>query len=519
MTERGTVTTGQVLGNGVSDNARRMPDKPALIFKDEVRTFGELDARTNRLANVFAQLGIVKGDWIAVMLPNGFEWFEVSTAADKARVAVVPINWHLKRDEIAYILNDSGARLIVADAAFEDQVRAALEQTEGCQLLLVGDGGADDYEGAIGDADDEPHTTTGHPHVVYYTSGTSGRPKGVLHGSIDFDQPTSAGVGQVQLWWWSEDDIHICNGPAYHAGPLSYTSVALLVGASTVILERFNAREWLTSVERYKVTRGQMVPGHFVRILELLREEGGAYDLSSLKLIVHASAPCPINVKREMMELIPGCEIWELYGASEGGATRIGPEEWKRKPGSVGTPWPGVTITIRDAEGNELPAGEAGIIYITPPGATRFTYHNDADKTDQAWIGNSFTVGDMGYVDEDGYLFLTDRVSDMIIRGGVNIYPREIEEVISQHPAVVDCAVFGIPDPRFNELIKAVVEVRTSTTPDEIAAWCRERIADFKVPHVVEIVAELPRTPTGKVLKRYLREQHWSGQPSAVNTE
>jgi long-chain acyl-CoA synthetase len=514
------VTTAQhEIGNGVSDNAGRFPDRPALIFNDDVRTFRELDERTTRLAHAYHALGIRKGDWIAVMLPNGFEWFESSTAADKARAAVVPINWHLKRQEIAYILEDSRARLVVAHTDFEDQVRAALGAVPDCRLLLVGDAETDGYEQAIAAQRlDTPLETTGHPHVVYYTSGTSGRPKGVVHGSIDFDTPTTAGVGQVALWWWSDRDVHICNGPAYHAGPLSYTSVALLVGAPTIILERFDAREWLRAVDRYKVTRGQMVPGHFVRILEVPDEERAQYDLSSLELVVHASAPCPVRVKQQMMELVPNCQIWELYGASEGGATRIGPDDWKRKPGSVGTPWPGVTITIRDVDGNELPPTETGVIYITPPGQTRFEYHNDRDKSDQAWLGNSFTVGDMGYLDEDGYLFLTDRVGDMIIRGGVNIYPREIEEALSGHPAVVDCAVFGVPDPRFNELIKAVVEVRTPTNPEQLRTWLGERIADFKVPHLVEIVDELPRTPTGKVLKRYLREQHWANQPTPINT-
>jgi len=509
------------LNRGVSDHAVKIPDKPALIFNDESRTFRELDDRTNSLGLAVRSLGLLEGDSIAIMLPNGIEWFEVSTMADKVHAAIVPVNWHLKRDEIAYILDDSNAKLIIAHADFEDQVRAALENMHGRKLLLVGSDGPDSYEAAIASSasDAVKIVTTGYPHVVYYTSGTSGRPKGVSHDAFDFTKPLSNGIGQVQLWWWSEHDINICNGPAYHAGPFAYTSVALLIGATSVILERFDAHGWLNAVDRYRVTRGFMVPGHFVRILEVPAQERAEYDLSSLELIVHAAAPCPIRVKQEMMELLPNCQIWELYGASEGGATRIGPDDWKRKLGSVGLPWPGVGIAIRDDKGNEVLTGEKGIVYITPPtGSSKFAYRNDDEKTGEAWIGDSFTVGDMGYLDEDGYLFLSDRISDMIIRGGVNIYPREIEETLLKHPAVVDCVVFGVPDPRFNELIKAMVEVRTPTDPEELLEWCRSRIADFKVPHFLEIVPELPRTPTGKILKRYLRDQHWADQPSSVNT-
>jgi long-chain acyl-CoA synthetase len=243
--------------------------------------------------------------------------------------------------------------------------------------------------------------------------------------------------------------------------------------------------------------------------------EFAARDLSSLRLLVHAGAPCPIPVKRRIIEALP-CEISEVYGASEGGATRINAAEWLERPGSVGTPWPGVEVHILDEGGNPVPTGTDGIVYVHPPGDTRFEYHDDPGKTAEAWREEGFTVGDVGHLDADGYLFLTDRASDMVIRGGVNVYPREIEEALHLHPAVVDCAVFGVPDDRLGEQLHSVVEARTAVTPDELRDHCREHLADFKVPATFELVDELPRQPNGKVLKRVLRDQYWAGRATRI---
>jgi long-chain acyl-CoA synthetase len=260
-------------------------------------------------------------------------------------------------------------------------------------------------------------------------------------------------------------------------------------------------------VSEHHVTISFMVPAHFIRLLELPEDAWRDADLSSLRVIVHGGAPCPVSVKERILDRLAPGEVWELYGASEGGATRISPDEWRARPGSVGLPWPGTTVRILDPEGAPLPAGETGLVYIAPAGDARFHYHDDADKTESAWRDGAFTVGDVGHLDEDGYLYLTDRASDMVIRGGVNVYPREIEDVLFRHPAVVDCAVFGVPDDRLGERLAAVVEVRDEVDPDALRAFCRDRLADFKVPATVEIVAELPRHPNGKVLKRLLREQ------------
>jgi long-chain acyl-CoA synthetase len=279
----------------------------------------------------------------------------------------------------------------------------------------------------------------------------------------------------------------------------------------TVITEQFEARSWLSEVSRLRGTRSFMVPAHFIRILEVPEVERAALDVSSLSLIVHAAAPCPVQVKFRMMEAFPDAEIHELYGASEGGATKISPDEWRERPGSVGRPWPGVEIRILDDDGHPVPVGEPGSVYIRPAGPQRFSYRNDEDATNRAWRDDAFTVGDIGYLDSDGYLTITDRVSDMVLWGGVNIAPREIEEVLFEHPAVVDCAVFGIPDERDGERLKAMVQLRYEVGTAELADHVAGRLAKYKVPREWEVVGELPRDHNGKVRKRQLRQAHQSG--------
>jgi long-chain acyl-CoA synthetase len=257
-------------------------------------------------------------------------------------------------------------------------------------------------------------------------------------------------------------------------------------------------------------------PGALIRILEVPEAERAAVDTSSLGLVVHAAAPCPRSVKQRTMDALPHTAIWELYGGSEGGATRIGPDEWRERPGSVGLPWPGVEIRIATPEGHILPPGQDGLVWIKPMGGVKFHYHGDEDKTRQAWMDDWFTIGDVGHLDGDGYLFLTDRASDLVIRGGVNVYPREIEEILHQHADVVDCAVFGVPDERYGEELFAVVETARDVDPDALRAFVGEHLADYKIPRYVESVDELPRDPSGKILKRRLRERHWRGAATAI---
>ncbi len=504
---------------GVSAHARATPDKVALIAGGRTLTYSELDDRSSRLARVLADMGVpgrpLRGREprptpVATVLPNDLEILETATAASMLGSPYLPINWHLKAEELGFVLADSGARIVVTDSSLAGHVEEALGWAPSCHALVVGGG----YEEAIrGASEAGPRfQATAGPRFMFYTSGTTARPKGVVQDPATVPSPEralAAQEGQVALWWWTPGEVYVMTGPAYHAAHGGWASTALFVGAKTVVMPNWDARGWLASVARYRGSRSFMVPAHFIRLLEIPEPERRRYDISSLRLIVHAAAPCPASVKRRVMAALPGVEVHELYGASEGGATRISPQEWLQHPGSVGRPWPGVQVRILDDQGRAAPPRRQGVIHIVPAGGARFHYHNDPGKTDEAWRGDAFTVGDVGYLDEEGYLYITDRQSDMILWGGVNVAPREIEDVLYSHPQVVDCAVFGIPDERDGEHIKAMVELRGEIATEQLAAHVRTRLADYKVPHVWELVDGLPRDPNGKVLKRLLREAHW----------
>src|SRR5438067_522853 len=483
--------------------ARVAPDKPALVLGAEVRTYADLADRASRLATVFHDRGVPSDGTgaVAVMVPNSFEFFETAFGACRVEARFLPVNWHLKSAELAWILADSGAQVLVAHPSLKQYVDVALEQTPTCSVLWTGE----EYEGAIASASPWPTEGWRSPAFIFYTSGTPGRPKGVVHGGLTPDNMALAQQGLVALWGFRDDDVHILAGPAYHAGPGGYAFTTLFSGGTVVILPSWDARDALALVARHRVTTTFMTPAHFIRILEVPEEERAAFDLTSWRLIIHGGAPCPVPVKRRIIDVLPDTEVWELYGASEGGATRVSPDEWLARPGTVGKPWPGVEIII-DAEGDR----DEGVIYIKPPGGATFHYHRDDAKTDAAWREGAFTVGDIGRVDNEGYLYITDRVSDMVLRDGVNVYPREIEEVLHAHPSVVDCAVFGVPDERHGEILAAVVETRAPVTDAELAQHVRDRLADFKVPARFTFVDELPRDPNGKVMKRSLRSDVWA---------
>jgi long-chain acyl-CoA synthetase len=490
----------------VAAAAARTPERPAVVVGDRVRTYAELDERARCLAHELTARGAGPGRPVAAVLPNGVEPFEVAVAAAMARAPFLPVNWHLKEAELAYLLADSGTAVAVGWSGGAEELAGAWSGAApgSPPPLVVGQ----DYEAALAAAPVDAGLDPGPgPELVFYTSGTTARPKGVVHGGLaDPSVRVMAMQGQAMLWGWGPDDVYLQSGPHYHASHAGWALTALFVGATTVVMERFEARAFLAAVDRYRVTRSFLVPAHFIRILEVPEEERARYDLSSLRLVVHAAAPCPVAVKWRIMAALPGTEIHELYGASEGGATRISPEEWRERPGSVGRPWPGVEIRILDDEGRPVGTGEDGVVWIRPPGGQRFSYRNDEAATARAWRDDAFSVGDIGHLDDEGYLTITDRVSDMVLWGGVNIAPREIEEALFEHPMVVDCAVFGIPDDRDGEHLKAMVEVRGPVTPEALADHVRGRLADYKVPHVIELVDELPRDQNGKVLKRLLRQ-------------
>ena len=492
---------------GATAHARSGPDRAAVVLGDTVRTYGELDDRARRLAAVLIECGAGPGRPVATVLPNGIEILEVAVAAAMADAPYLPVNWHLRSHELTYILEDADVAVVIGQTGFDAELDGALA-VRPAGVLRVGV----DYEERIAAAAPLAEVDAGGgPELMFYTSGTTARPKGVVHGAMGAPEGRIRAMeGQTALWSWTADDVYVMSGPAYHASHLGWSLCALYAGATTVVTEQFEARAWLGEVARRGGTRSFIVPAHFIRILEIPDDERAAIDTSSLSLIVHGAAPCPVQIKFKMMEAFPQTEIFELYGASEGGATKISPDEWRDRPGSVGLPWPGVEIRIIGEDGEPAPTGTAGVVYIRPPGPQRFSYRNDKEATRQAWRGDAFTVGDIGVLDADGYLTITDRVSDMVLWGGVNIAPREIEEVLFEHEAVVDCAVFGVPDERDGERLKAMVQLRHPVSTAQLESYLEDRLAKYKVPRLWEVVDELPRDHNGKVRKRLLRESHRS---------
>jgi long-chain acyl-CoA synthetase len=509
---------------GLVANAEARPGHPALVCAGRCVTYGELDRLVNRVAHALRDRGLMAGGRVAVMLPNSIEFFTVTQAAAKLGALVVPVNTRFRRDEIAYLLADAGVDAFVFDAAYiADAVPAlaAARRPAAARCLVLGRAdGFTNLADAVAGAPDVPPPAelreTGY-NLMIYTSGTTGRPKGVVRQGFDARTSFEAHKRLVAMWGFTPDDVHLMVGPAYHTLPSAYVLQHLFVGATSVLMPKFDAEESLRLIDAERVTTSGMVPAHFIRILELPPDVRARYDLSSLKKVMHAAAPCPVPVKRRIMEVFPRDSVWEFYGATEGPGTIISPQEWLAHPGSVGRPWPGVAVRVVGDDGRPVPAGEIGTIYLSSP-AGGFEYHNAPDKTAAAFRDGFFTVGDMGYLDTDGYLFIADRRADMVISGGVNVYPAEIESVLAAHPDVIDAAVFGVPDARWGESLHAVVEPRkgSALAGDDLRSWCRERLADFKCPRAFDLVAELPRDPNGKVLKRQLREPFWAGREKRV---
>jgi long-chain acyl-CoA synthetase len=495
------------------------PRKPAVLIGDESLSYEELDCRSAALAHVMVDLGVEVDEPVAVMLPNGFEIIEAGIATTKAGAAFLPVNWHLGPDEVGWILSDSGTRLLISHVELAETARKALAHAPGCTLVLVGDDSPGGYEKLLSDAAGGDPEVNARATLSYrfYTSGTTGRPRGVER-DVTVDDRTGASTRRVlQMWGITASDVFVVTGPIYHAAG-SYAFLSLHAGSTISVLPKFDGLSWLQTVDRHKATVTLMVPAHFIRVLEVPPEEWNGLDLSSLRLVLHAAAPCPISVKRRILDALPDADIWEFYGASEGGVSRISAEEWRERPGSVGRPWPGVEVTVRDEDGTLLGTGETGLVYMTSPGG-RFRYHQDPSKTDAAWRGDSYTLGDVGHLDSGGYLYLTDRAADIVIRGGVNIYPAEIEQVLATHPAVVDCAVFGVPDNRSGEALRALVELRTPTDAADLVEHCRAHLAAYKCPQEIIEVPELPRDPSGKVRKRNLRDQAWEGHANRIRVD
>ncbi len=513
---------------GLVAHARERPEKIALVCDGRTITFGALNASVNQLARVLAAHGVKAGSRVAMLLRNSFAFFQVNQAAAKLRATVVPINFHLMHEEIAYIVNDSDARVLVFGAEFRGETEGALPGITAAaraHLFMVSDGplpaGAARLEDAMATTEpSEPPLASARSgfNVMVYTSGTTGRPKGVIHPASSPEQAYQSQVMLVQTWGFRTDDVHLLVGPAYHTAPGAYSLVHLFVGATVVIMPTSDAEEILRLIDHHRVTTAHMVPANFIRILDLPVETRRRYDVRSLRRVLHAAAPCPVDVKRRIMEYFPADAVWEYYGMTEGAGTIISPADWRRKPGSVGRPWPGVELMILDEEGNELGPNTPGLVYVSGAGGRSFEYHNAPEKTRAAYRGSYFTVGDVGYRDEDGFLFIVDRKADMVISGGVNIYPAEVEAVLHRHPDVVDVAVIGVPDDKMGEQVKAIVEPRRGAglVAEDLIAFCRQHIAHYKCPKSVDLITELPRDPNGKVRKRELRDRYWAGRAKRV---
>ncbi len=507
--------------------AREDPGHLALVDPDgrEISS-GELLASCNRVVHGLRKLGLRVGDAVAVVLPNCAEFFEMYLAVLQAGWYLVPINHHLVASEIAYILEDSEAKVFVGHERFGDACSAAAREAglDPGRCLSVGsiDGFASYAELKEAEADTLPgDRTTG--LVMNYTSGTTGRPKGVRR-KLPGTDPDSSAVsfgGMLLLFRLQPHDgnVHICGSPLYHTAVLVFAGGAIHLGFTVVLMDKWDPEQMLALIERYRVTNSHMVPTQFHRLLALPEEVKSRYDVSSLRHMIHAAAPCPVDIKRRMIEWW-GPVIDEYYAASEGGGTIVFTDEWLDKPGTVGKAWPISEVVILDDAGNELPPGEIGTVYMAMPGVD-FEYFKDKEKTDKSRTGKYFTVGDVGYLDEDGYLFLRDRKSDMIISGGANIYPAEIEGVLLTHPKVGDVAVFGIPHDDWGEEVKAVVEpapgvAASPALAEEILAFCSGKLARFKTPRSVDFIDEMPRDPNGKLYKRKLRDPYWEGREAAI---
>jgi len=500
--------------------ARRTPDLAAIVMgsNGEIVTYRQLDERSNRLAQLFRDRGLAPGDSFAIFMENNVRYLEITWAAQRAGLYCTPINSHLTAPEVQYIVDDCEARVLVSSKRLAEVVgRISPEATPRVESRLMVDGvidGWESYEDAVAEYPPEPIADECEGGFAFYSSGTTGRPKGIVR-PLSF-APMGEGPNPLTAFFqwcgFGEGSVYLSPAPLYHAAPIAWSMEIHRIAGTVVLMERFDAEQALALIERYGVTCGQFVPTMFIRMLKLPEDMRSRYDVSSLRSVVHAAAPCPVDVKQRMMEWW-GPIIFEYYSSSEGaGATFVTPEEWLARPGTVGKAMAGAAHVLDD-DGNEVPVGEAGTLWFEGP--LGFEYRNDPAKTAEAVNAHGYkTVGDIGYLDDEGYLYLTDRKAHMIISGGVNIYPQEAENVLVMHPKVADVAVIGVPDDDLGEQVKAVVQPMRwdDAGPDleaELIEYCRANLAAYKCPRTIDFEQELPRLDTGKLYKRQLRDRYW----------
>lgn len=502
-------------------------EAPTCRSGDRTLTLTQIRQNGARAASGFRAAGLKADDAIAIMLRNDFTYLEASIGAGMTGVYTVSINWHFKGDEVRYILEDCGAKLLVIHA---DLYRQCVDSIPDSVFVIAVESPPeivsayairpDDAALPVGVTDWESWRNTFEPLTegltsprgnIGYTSGTTGKPKGVRRNPLEGERQKQVST-LVKEWFNIEPGMRtVITGPLYHSVINTYTMTSLRVDSTIVLSPRFDAEDLLRIIDRERITHLHLVPTMFIRLLKLPEEVRAKYDHSSLQMVVHGAAPCPMEVKRQMIEWW-GPIVFEYYGATEFGmASRSDSHEWLAKPGTTGKAWPGRVIEIHDDEGRQLPPDEVGEVYVNLGPLADFTYHNQAGQRADVGRRGLVTAGDAGYLDEDGYLFLTDRKRDMIISGGVNIYPAEIEAEIALHDKIVDSAVFSIPDDEFGETVVAAIELLPdeSASEDEIGAFLKERLANYKIPRKIFFKEKLPRDDAGKIRKRELRDPFW----------
>ncbi len=506
--------------------ARAEPDRLAVVDPDGREwSAGELLEGADQLVHGLRARGVRAHDPVATLTANRAELLQTLLAIFQAGWQYVPLNTSLTADEVGYILADSGAAAFVADARYADIAVAAADAAAVPPATRVSLGAIPGFTAMTDVVAGQPVTMPPDRvagQFMQYTSGTTGRPKAVQRDLMSFDPETWVGLYSANLTRYDiepgGDAVHLVVSPMYHLSPLSFGYFSLHLEHTVVLMERFDAERVLQMIERHRVTDVAMVPTQMHRLMQLPPEVRARYDVSSLRQVIHAAAPCPVELKRRMFDWL-GPVIYEFYGATEGGGTLATPQDWLAHPGTVGRPWEGAGVKVLDDNGNELGPGEVGTVYLKLMGD--FAYKGDPTKTAENRHGDFFTVGDMGELDEDGFLYLRDRKIDMIISGGVNVYPAEVEGVLLAHPKVGDAAVFGVPDDEWGEAVKAVLEPAPGVEPSdalatELLEHCDRSLARYKRPRSVDFTDAMPRDPNGKLYKRRLRDPYWTGRDRSI---
>ena len=544
MSEDSSLDLDSAMATGmtVAYHAQQAPMRMAVVTKFGDRTFSTLNARANQLARVFRQAGLKTDDGVAMLLVNRPEFLEVYYACMRSGLRITPINWHLTGDNAAYVVANCEAKAFIADIRCEQAALDALKDNSAQLKVTLAVGGEikgfDDYDAAVNAQDDSDIENPEIGAQMLYPSGTTGRPKGVyrkrgLTAAGTTTPSPAGGSGTTQASsdtvtrsseaaaWNAETDRALCTGPAYHAAPFAFNIIAPIAnGVGTVLMDKWDPEETLRMIEEYGITHTHMVATMFHRLLALPDDVRTKYNTGTLRFVLHGAAPCPVHVKHSMIDWL-GPVVYEYYAATEGGGGFfVEPEEWLAKPGTVGKAPPSADNRILDDAGDEVAQGDIGTIYFKAP-ALRFEYFKDSEKTSSSYRGDYFTLDDMGYFDADGYLFLTGRSAEIIISGGVNIYPQETDDVLLKHPGVADVCTVGVPSEEWGEEVKSVVllkdEVQQSDAiAEELKAFVRDALPAFKSPRSIDFVDELPRLPSGKIQRKLVRAPYWAGRDKQI---